>query len=125
MLNDVEATDKDIAAGGKNSVKDQNGVSDPYAIGASKRAVSSAQLLQKIERIKTIALKVASRCAPAARRSAARRGILATATLEDSPENCASSKDGVSARLAWHNGKPGCGIKQRNTIYMHTRLMLA
>ena len=55
-MNDIEATDKDIAAGGKNSVKNEYGVSDPYAIGA-KKAVSTAQLLAKINRIEAISLK--------------------------------------------------------------------
>jgi len=57
VMNDVEATDKDIAAGGKNSDKNQYGVSDPYAIGNKKKAVSSAQLQQKLERLQALSSK--------------------------------------------------------------------
>jgi len=42
ILNDIEATDKDIAAGGKNSVKGEYGVSDPYAIGGGVPGVSAS-----------------------------------------------------------------------------------
>ena len=57
-MNDIEATDKDIAAGGKNSDKNEFGVSDPYAIGNKKKAVSSAQLQQKLERLQALSSKV-------------------------------------------------------------------
>jgi len=57
ILHDVEATDKSIAAGGKNSVKGEYGVSDPYAIGA-KKAVNTASLMEKIHRIEAISLRV-------------------------------------------------------------------
>ena len=63
-MNDIEATDKDIAAGGKNSVKNEYGVSDPYAIGA-KKAVDTASLMEKIRRIEAISLK--ARAPPAVR----------------------------------------------------------
>ena len=63
-MNDVEATDKDIAAGGKNSVKNEYGVSDPYAIGGgAKKAVDTAALMQRIRRIEAISLKVGDRLA--------------------------------------------------------------
>jgi alkylhydroperoxidase/carboxymuconolactone decarboxylase family protein YurZ len=55
ILHDVEATDKSIAAGGMNSEKGEFGVSDPYAI---KKAVSRAQLSQKIKELEAISLKV-------------------------------------------------------------------
>ncbi len=55
ILHDVEATDKSIAAGGKNSEKGEFGVSDPYAI---KKAMKSQNLMQKINQIESISLKV-------------------------------------------------------------------
>ncbi len=57
ILHDVEATDKSIAAGGKNSVKGEFGVSDPYATPGARKA-SAAELVQKIDKIERISLKV-------------------------------------------------------------------
>jgi hypothetical protein len=57
VLNDVEATDKSIAAGGKDSVKNEYGVSDPYATGARK-AINTKELMQKLQKIQSISLKV-------------------------------------------------------------------
>ena len=57
VLNDQEATDKDIAAGGKNSVKNEYGVSDPYAIGA-KKAISTTELMHKLEKLQSLSRKV-------------------------------------------------------------------
>ncbi len=57
VLNDVEATDKSIAAGGKNSVKNEYGVSDPYATG-SRKAINTKELMQKLQKIQSISLKV-------------------------------------------------------------------
>jgi hypothetical protein len=58
ILHDVEATDKSIAAGGKNSVKGEFGVSDPYATTPGARKATAAELVQKINRIESISLKV-------------------------------------------------------------------
>jgi len=55
ILHDVEATEKSIAAGGKNSEKGEFGVSDPYAI---KKAVQTQTLMQKISQIEKISLRV-------------------------------------------------------------------
>ncbi len=57
ILHDVEATDKSIAAGGKNSVKGEFGVSDPYATPGARKA-TAAELMQKIDRIQRISLRV-------------------------------------------------------------------
>ncbi len=57
ILHDVEATDKSIAAGGKNSVKGEFGVSDPYATPGARKA-TAAELMQKINRIQRISLRV-------------------------------------------------------------------
>jgi hypothetical protein len=57
VLHDVEATDKSIAAGGKDSVKNEYGVSDPYATGARK-AINTKELMQKLQKIQSISLKV-------------------------------------------------------------------
>ncbi len=57
ILHDVEATDKSIAAGGKNSVKGEFGVSDPYATTPGARKATAAELVQKINRIESISLK--------------------------------------------------------------------
>ena len=56
-MNDIEATDKDIAAGGKNSVKNEYGVSDPYASGA-KKAISTTELMHKLEKLQSLSRKV-------------------------------------------------------------------
>ena len=56
ILHDVEATDKSIAAGGKNSVKGEFGVSDPYATPGARKA-SASELIQKINKIESISLK--------------------------------------------------------------------
>jgi len=54
VLHDVQATEKSIAAGGRDSVKDkESGVSDPYA---TKKA-SPAQLQAKLKKLQTLALK--------------------------------------------------------------------
>ncbi len=55
----MEATDKSIAAGGKNSVKGEFGVSDPYATPGARKA-TAAELVQKINKIQSIALKARS-----------------------------------------------------------------
>ena len=68
ILNDQNATAQDIAAGGKNSVKNQYGVSNPYAIAGgtpppatpapATKALDTAALMEKIKRIEAISLKV-------------------------------------------------------------------
>jgi len=60
VLNDQEASAQDIAAGGKNSVKNEFGVSDPYATGSKKAvpAVSTAELKQKLQRLQALSGKV-------------------------------------------------------------------
>ena len=68
ILNDQNATAQDIAAGGKNSVKNQYGVSNPYAIAGgtpppatpapATKALDTAALMDKIKRIEAISLKV-------------------------------------------------------------------
>jgi len=55
VLHDVKASEKSIAAGGVDSVKDEEtGVSDPYAI---KMAKTKAELQQKVNQLKTVVLK--------------------------------------------------------------------
>ena len=55
MLHDVKATEKSIAAGGRDSVKDEEtGVSDPYNI---KKAVSPQALKQKVAELQKLVLK--------------------------------------------------------------------
>jgi len=58
VLNDVEATDKSIAAGGKDSVKNEYGVSDPYATPGARKAINTKELMQKLQKIQSISLKV-------------------------------------------------------------------
>lgn len=55
VLHDVKATEKSIAAGGRDSVKDsETGVSDPYAIKLSR---TKAELKAKVAELNTVALK--------------------------------------------------------------------
>jgi len=55
VLHDVKATDKSIAAGGRESVKnEETGISDPYAI---KKAVSSSELKAKVAQLQQLVLK--------------------------------------------------------------------
>jgi len=54
ILHDVNATEKSIAAGGRNSVKNEYGVSDPYAI---KKAYRAPSLLQKIRTLEGLSLR--------------------------------------------------------------------
>jgi len=55
VLHDVKATEKSIAAGGRDSVKDdESGVSDPYNI---KKAVSPAVLEAKVKKLQKLVLK--------------------------------------------------------------------
>jgi len=54
VLHDVPATDKSIAAGGKNSDKNEYGVSDPYA---AKKAVSTTELMHKLEKLQALSRK--------------------------------------------------------------------
>ena len=55
VLHDVQATEKSIAAGGRDSVKDkESGVSDPYA---TQKKASPAQLQAKLKKLQTLALK--------------------------------------------------------------------
>jgi hypothetical protein len=55
VLHDVKATEKSIAAGGRDSVKDEEtGVSDPYNI---KKAVSPQALKQKVAELQKLVLK--------------------------------------------------------------------
>jgi len=55
VLHDVKATEKSIAAGGRDSVKDEEtGVSDPYNI---KKANSKAILQEKVNKLKQLVLK--------------------------------------------------------------------
>jgi len=55
VLHDIKATDKSIAAGGRDSVKDEEtGISDPYAI---KKAVSSSELKAKVDQLQKLVLK--------------------------------------------------------------------
>ncbi len=56
----MDATDKSIAAGGKDSVKNEYGVSDPYATPGARKAVNTKELMQKLQKIQSIALKVCS-----------------------------------------------------------------
>jgi len=58
VLNDVEATDKSIAAGVKDSVKNEYGVSDPYATPGARKAINTKELMQKLQKIQSISLKV-------------------------------------------------------------------
>ncbi len=59
MLHDINATDKDLAAGGRNSVKNQYGVSDPYAAGVRKEEGGRAVALRaRIDRLQAISLRV-------------------------------------------------------------------
>ena len=54
VLHDVKATAKSIAAGGRDSVKDEeSGVSDPYAI----KKASASELKAKIQKLQALALK--------------------------------------------------------------------
>merc|ERR1719504_339259 len=54
VLHDVKATEKSIAAGGRDSVKDEeSGVSDPYAI----KKASASELKAKIQKLQALALK--------------------------------------------------------------------
>jgi hypothetical protein len=57
----VDATDKSIAAGGKDSVKNEFGVSDPYATAGARKAINTKELMQKLQKIQSISLKVPSR----------------------------------------------------------------
>jgi hypothetical protein len=55
VLHDVKATEKSIAAGGRDSVKDaESGVSDPYA---TQKAPTPAQLQAKIKKLQNLALR--------------------------------------------------------------------
>jgi len=55
VLHDVKATEKSIAAGGRDSVKDaETGVSDPYNI---KKANTKAVLQAKVNKLKQLVLK--------------------------------------------------------------------
>merc|ERR1711939_266491 len=55
VLHDIKATDKSIAAGGRDSIKDsETGISDPYNI---KKAVSEAELEEKVARLQKLVLK--------------------------------------------------------------------
>jgi len=57
VLHDVKATEKSIAAGGRDSVKDEEtGVSDPYNI---KKANTKAVLQAKVNKLKQLVLKTA------------------------------------------------------------------
>jgi len=60
VLHDINATDEDIKAGGRNSVKNQYGVSDPYASKApgSRVAVNPAELRAKMKTLEAMSLKV-------------------------------------------------------------------
>jgi hypothetical protein len=62
ILHDVDATEKSIAAGGKNSVKGEYGVSDPYSIGkkssSNKQISDTSTLMEKINKIESISQKV-------------------------------------------------------------------
>jgi len=55
VLHDVKASEKSVAAGGRDSVVDpQTGVSDPYA---TKKATTSAQLAAKVKKLQQLVLK--------------------------------------------------------------------
>ena len=54
VLHDVQATDKSVAAGGVDSVKDENGVSDPYATKMDK---TRRELKANLQRLHALALK--------------------------------------------------------------------
>ena len=55
VLHDIKSTEKSIAAGGRDSVKDEEtGVSDPYAI---KKVVSSSELKAKVDQLQKLVLK--------------------------------------------------------------------
>jgi hypothetical protein len=66
ILHDVDATEKSIAAGGKNSVKGEFGVSNPYEIGggsgrppssSNKQISDTSTLMEKINKIESISQK--------------------------------------------------------------------
>ena len=59
MLHDINATDKDLAAGGRHSVKNQYGVSDPYAAGVRKEEGGTTVALRaRIDKLQAISLRV-------------------------------------------------------------------
>jgi len=56
VLHDVKATEKSIAAGGRDSTIDkETGVSDPYA--TQKKAINAAKLASKVQKLKALVLK--------------------------------------------------------------------
>jgi hypothetical protein len=70
ILHDVDATEKSIAAGGKNSVKGEYGVSNPYEIGggsgrppssSNKQISDTSTLMEKINKIESISQKARAR----------------------------------------------------------------
>ena len=55
MLHDIKATEKSIAAGGRDSIKDEEtGVSNPYDI---KKTISPQELKAKLTKLQELVLK--------------------------------------------------------------------
>ena len=78
VLHDVKATEKSIAAGGRDSIKDEEtGISDPYAI---KKAISSSELKAKVDQLQKLVLRtqLPGETHPYLERSVFRQMILAS-----------------------------------------------